>query len=83
MECVGNVYREKCITMLQKEFLPIILGGLLNKSMTLFMEDGDRKELLQCLPENCTKILQAKIVELIGSLSDSVKALKKSKRRLN
>ena len=40
VECVGNVNCEKYFAILEKELFQIFSGGVLNKSMTLFMEDG-------------------------------------------
>ena len=36
---MGNVYSEKCITILEKALLPIFSVEVLSKSLTLFMED--------------------------------------------
>ena len=43
-------------------------------------EPNSHKEILQCLCEEWTKIFQAKIAELIGSMAGRVKALKKASR---
>ena len=39
MEWVGNVSSEKWIATFEKELLSKFSGGVLNKSLTLFMED--------------------------------------------